>query len=63
MKNKLLYNASMALVQCSSFVKPLDPDYAKELLDKAQEFMDQIVIDEDVDKEVDEFEKQIKKGL
>lgn len=62
-KNKLLYNATMALIQCARFVKPIDSDYAQTLLDKAQEYKDQIEVDAEVEKEVDEFEKRIRKGL
>ena len=63
MRNKLLFNASMALVECAKFVRAIDSDYAIELLDKAQEYKDQIVIDEKFNKEVEEFAEEIKKGL
>ena len=53
----------MALIQCARFVKPIDSDYAQTLLDKAQEYKDQIEVDAEVEKEVDEFEKRIRKGL
>ncbi len=62
-KNKQLYNASMVLVQAATFVKSVEPKYAQELLSKAQEYSDRIVIDEDVEKEVNEFEQKIKEGL
>lgn len=62
-KNKKLYNATMALIHCARFVKPVDADYAQTLLDKAQEFKDQIEVDAEVEKEVDEFENRIRKGL
>lgn len=63
MKNKLLFNASMALVECAKFVKAIDNEYAIELLDKAEEYKNQIVIDDKFNKEVEEFAKEIKKGL
>lgn len=63
MKNKLLYNATVALIECAKFIRPLDSDYAQSLLDKAQEFKDQIKIDDEVEREVNEFEKRIRKGL
>jgi hypothetical protein len=62
-KNKLLYNAAIALVQCARFVNPVDADFAKIMLDKAQELKDQIKIDQEVEKQVDEFENRIRKGL
>ena len=62
-RNLLLYNASMALVQCAKFIKPVDVEYTQQLLDKAEEFKNQIVIDEKLDAEVTEFEKRIKEGL
>ena len=62
-KNKLLFNASLALLECSKYVKHVDPDYAIELLDKALEYKDQIVINEELEKEVDDIAKEIKKGL
>ena len=40
MRNKLLFNASMALVECAKFVRAIDSDYAIELLDKALEYKD-----------------------
>jgi len=63
MKNNLLFNAAAALIDCAMIVKPIDNDFAKELLDKAESYSKLIIIDENVEKEVDEFEKQIKKGL
>jgi len=62
-KNTLLYNASMSLVECARFVRPVDSDYAKTLLDKAEEFSKQIVIDDKIEKEVDEFEQKIRNGI
>lgn len=61
-KNTLLYNASMALVECARFVRPVDSDYAKVLLDKAEEYSNKIVIDSKLEKEVDEFEQRIRNG-
>ncbi len=37
-RNKLLYNAAMSLVQAARFVKPVDSDFTKILLDKAEEY-------------------------
>lgn len=62
-KNTLLYNASLALVHCARYVRPVDIDYAQELLDKAQEYSNEIVIDEELEKEVDDFEQRIRKGI
>jgi len=62
-RNHNLYNASYALVQAASFVKHIDPEYATTLLDKAQEYKDKIVVDEEIEKEVKGFEEEIRKGL
>lgn len=62
-KNKLLYNAAMALTECAKFVKPVDKDFVNLMLDKAKEFANKIVIDEKLEHEVDEFEKRIRKEL
>jgi hypothetical protein len=62
-RNTLLYNASLALVEAAKFVKPIDSEYAIELLDKAEEFKNQIEIDEELEKEVKNFEERIKEGL
>lgn len=53
----------MALIHCARFVKPLDTDFAQTLLDKAQEYKDQIVIDQEVENEIEQFEERIRKGL
>lgn len=62
-QNALLYNASMALVKAAEFVKPLDPEYALELLDKAEEYKNKIVVDDELGKEVEYFEQEIRKRL
>lgn len=62
-KNTLLYNAAVALVHCARYVRPVDVDYAQELLDKAQEYSNEIIIDKEIEKEVDEFEQRIRKGI
>ena len=62
MKNTKLYNASMALVQAANFVKEVDYEFAQSLLDKAVEYQNQIVIDEELEAEVVDFEKRIKEG-
>jgi len=62
MKNTKLYNASMALVQAANFVKEVDNEFAQSLLDKAEEYKNQIVIDEELEAEVVDFEKRIKEG-
>jgi len=63
-RNRLLYNASIALVECAKFVKHIDSDFAKLLLDKAQEYKNQIIaIDKKVEDEINRFEKRIEKRL
>lgn len=61
--NALLYRASYSLVECARLVSKIDEEYAQKLLDKAQEYRNKIIIDEELEKEVDEFEKQIRKGI
>jgi len=63
MKNNLLFNAAAALIDCARFINPIDKDFAKELLDKAESYSKLIIIDKKVEKEVGEFEKEIKAGL
>ena len=62
-KNNLLYNAAAALVECAKFIRPVDKDFAVKMLDKAQEYSNQIVIDEKLEKEVKQFEERIREGI
>jgi hypothetical protein len=62
-KNQLLYNAAAVLVDAAKFIRPVDKDFVQTMLDKAQEYTDQIVVDDELEKEVDEFEQQIRKGI
>lgn len=62
-QNVMLYNAAVALVKAANFVKPLDPNYSIDLLNKAQEYKDKIIVDEEIEKEVKGFEEEIRKGL
>ena len=62
MKNTKLYNASLSLVQAAKFVREIDTDFAQKLLDKAEGYKNQIVIDEKLEAEVINFEKRIKEG-
>ena len=62
-KNNLLYNAAVALTECAKFVRPVDMDFVQVMLDKAQEYTNQIIVDEELEKEVDEFEREIRKGI
>lgn len=63
MKNNKLYNAAMALVECSKFVKEVDEDFFNLMLDKAEEMMLKIDIDEDLEKEIDSFKERIEKEI
>ena len=63
MKNTLLYNAALALVNAARIVKPVDSDYAQELLDKAEYFKNSIVIDEEQEKEIIDYAEKIREGL
>jgi len=62
-RNTLLYNAAMALIQAAKFIRPVDTDFMRILLDKAEYYKNQIIIDEKVEAEVTEFEGRIKEGL
>lgn len=62
-KNNLLYNAAAALIECAKFIRPVDMDFMNMMLDKAQEYTDQIVIDKKLEQEVEQFEERIKEGL
>jgi len=62
-KNNLLYNAAIALTDCAKFIRPVDENFAKIMLDKAQEFADQIKVDDKLEQEVNEFEERIRKGI
>lgn len=62
-RNNLLYNAAAALTECAKFIRPVDKDFTQVMLNKAQEFADQITIDEQLEKEVNQFEERIRKGL
>ena len=62
-KNKLLYNAAAALTECVKFIRPVDENFVQVMLDKAQEFANQIKVDEQLEKEVNEFEERIRAGL
>jgi hypothetical protein len=62
-RNNLLYNAAMALTECAKFIRPVDKDFVQVMLDKAQEFADQIKIDEQLEQEVNQFEERIREGI
>jgi hypothetical protein len=62
-RNQLLYNASMALVECAKYINPVDRDFTQIMLDKAQEFSEKITVDSELEKEVDDIEREIRKGL
>jgi hypothetical protein len=62
-KNNLLYNAAAALTECAKFIRPVDKEFVQVMLDKAQEFADQITIDEQLEAEVIQFEERIRAGI
>jgi len=61
-KNILLYNAALALVEASKFVKEVDKKFGMTLLDKAEEFKNSIHIDEKENKEIGRYKQLIKEG-
>jgi len=62
-RNQLLYNAAAVLTECAKFIQPVDKDFVQVMLDKAQEFADQITIDEQLEQEVNQFEERIREGI
>ena len=60
MKNNELFNAAQSLVISAGFVKLIDENFCKVLLDKAEEYKNQIVIDEKLEKEIDIYVEKIK---
>jgi hypothetical protein len=62
-KNVTLFNAALALTNAAQIIKSLDQEYAMKLLDKAEEYKDQVQVDPELDLEVENYEKEIKKGL
>jgi hypothetical protein len=63
MRNTELFNAAMALVKVTPLIRLVDKDCADYLLNKAEEYKGQIKIDEELEKEVLEFKKEIEAGL
>jgi hypothetical protein len=61
MKNTDLFNASVSLVQAAYYVKFVDKDFANKLLDKAEEYKKEIVVDKELEGEIIDFEERIKK--
>jgi len=59
-KNILLYNAAMALVRASKFVKEVDKEFGTTMLDKAEELKDKIHIDEMENEEIGRYKQLIK---
>lgn len=62
-KNQILYQSACALVIAAGYIKHLDNEYAQELLDKAEEFKNQITVDPELEKEIESYEQKIRKGL
>lgn len=62
-KNNLLYNAAAVLVESVKFIRPVDKEFVQVMLDKAQEYANQIIVDEKLEQEVNEFEEKIREGI
>ena len=58
-KNIFLYNGAKALIEASKFVSHIDQKFATEMLDKADEFKNMIVIDEKENEKIGEYKKLI----
>jgi hypothetical protein len=58
-KNIFLYNGAKALIEASKFVTHIDQEYAIEMLNKAEEFKNMIVIDEKENEKIGEYKKLI----
>jgi hypothetical protein len=61
--NKAYYVAAAHLINTSRAVRPLDPNFADILLDKAEEYSNKIKIDEELEKEIIDLKDKIKEGL
>lgn len=59
-KNVFLYNGAKALIEASKFVNYVDKKFATEMLNKAEEFKNMIVIDEKENKKIVEYKDIIK---
>jgi hypothetical protein len=60
-RNVELYNACIALLQVSKLVRPVDLLFANELLNKAEEYKNQIVpVDDETEKEIKEYADRIR---
>jgi len=61
--NKKYYDAALAILNAVPYVRQVDVDFIKTLLNKAEEYKSKIKIDEELEKEVIGFKKEIEKGL
>lgn len=61
--NSLYYQAAAALINAAHFIRPLDPPYADELLDKAELYKNKIQINEELENEIIDLKSKIKEGL
>lgn len=60
-RNVELYNACVGLLQVSKLVKYVDEDFAKLMLDKAEELKNKIVtVDEETEKEINDYADRIR---
>ena len=59
-ENNLIYEGVSKLYEAAECFKNEDREFATYLLLKCKEYLEKIVVDEDVIKEIDEYAKQIK---
>jgi hypothetical protein len=62
-RNLNFYNAAAHLIMAVSFLREEDSEFCKILLDKAEEYKNKIEIDEELEKEVNEYERRIEQRM
>lgn len=62
-RNSDLYNAAVHLINAARFLREEDSEFCQVLLDKSEEYKNKIEIDEDLEKEVNEYERRIEQRM
>lgn len=62
-RNQNFYKTTVLLIEAARIIKEEDYALSNELLDKAQECKNKIIIDENMEKEIDSYERCIEKRL
>lgn len=62
-KNHKLYMSAVGLLNLARVIKTFDEEFSQVLLNKAQDYKNQIILDENLEKEVDDYVKKIEERL